>query len=55
MGEGDSRIRMRLPCDPKESLLGPVQWLMILMHGAALTGGTFAALVATRWLDLDAR
>jgi Ca2+-transporting ATPase len=55
MGEGDPGILKRPPRDPKEPILGPAQWLMIVMHSAALTGGTFAALAATRWLDLDAR
>ena len=55
MGEGEAGILQRPPRDPKEPILGRAQWLFIVLHGAALTAGTFAALAATRWLDLDAR
>ena len=55
MGEGEAAILRRPPRDPKEPILGRAQWLVIIMHGAALASGTFAALAATRWLELDAR
>ena len=55
MGEGEAGILLRPPRDPKEPILGRAQWLFIVLHGAALTAGTFAALAATRWLELDAR
>ena len=55
MGEGEAGILERPPRDPKEPILGRAQWLVIILHSAALTAGTFAALAATRWLDLDAR
>jgi Ca2+-transporting ATPase len=55
MGEGEAGILKRPPRDPKEPILGRAQWLGIILHGAALTAGTFAALAAARWLDLDAR
>jgi Ca2+-transporting ATPase len=55
MGEGEAGILQRRPRDPKEPILGRAQWLVIVLHGVALTAGTFAALAATRWLELDAR
>jgi len=55
MGEGEAGILDRPPRDPKEPILGRRQWLMIVLHGCALTAGTVAALVAARWLNLDAR
>jgi Ca2+-transporting ATPase len=55
MGEGEVGILQRPPRDPKEPILGRTQWIVIVLHGAALAAGTFAALAATRWLDLDAR
>jgi Ca2+-transporting ATPase len=54
MGEGEAGILQR-PRDPKEPILGRAQWIAIMLHSAALTGGTFAALAATRWLDFDTR
>lgn len=55
MGEGEAGVLQRPPRDPNEPILGRAQWLVIVSHGAALAAGTFAALAATRWLDLDAR
>jgi Ca2+-transporting ATPase len=55
MGEGEAGILRRPPRDPKEPILGRAQWLVIVLHGAALTAGTFVALAATRWLALDSR
>jgi P-type Ca2+ transporter type 2C len=55
MGEGEAGILARPPRDPKEPILGRAQWLVIILHSVVLTAGTFAALVATRWLALDAR
>jgi Ca2+-transporting ATPase len=55
MGEGEAGILQRPPRNPKEPILGRAQWLMIVLYGVALTAGTFAALLAGRWLGLDAR
>jgi P-type Ca2+ transporter type 2C len=55
MGEGEAGILKRSPRDPKEPILGHRQWIMIILHGVALTVSTFGSLVAARWLDLDAR
>ncbi|MGN6581500.1 MAG: cation-translocating P-type ATPase [Bordetella sp.] len=55
MGEGEAGILQQPPRDPKEPILGRAQWLAIALQGIALTAGTFAALLAARWLDLDAR
>ena len=56
MGEGDRDILKRPPRNPKEPILGRSQWTVIVLHGLALTAGTFAALAAARlWLDLDGK
>jgi Ca2+-transporting ATPase len=55
MGEGEAGILKRSPRDPKEPILGRRQWITIVLHGTALTVGTFGALAAARWLELDAR
>jgi P-type Ca2+ transporter type 2C len=55
MGEGESGILRQPPRDPREPILGRTQWLAIVLQGAALTAGTFAALIVARWLHLDAR
>lgn len=55
MGEGEADILERPPRDPQEPILGLRQWLTIVLHGAAMTVSTFAALAATRWLELDNR
>ncbi|MFD0645254.1 MULTISPECIES: cation-translocating P-type ATPase [unclassified Bradyrhizobium] len=55
MGEGEEGILKRPPRDPKEPILGRWQWITIVLHGAALTAGTFGALAASAWLALDAR
>ncbi len=55
MGEGEAAILDRPPRNPKEPILERRHWLMIALHGCGLTAGTFAALVAARWLGLDAR
>ena len=54
MGEGEAAILQQPPRDPKEPILGRAQWLVIVLQGALLTAATFAALLAARWLDLDA-
>jgi Ca2+-transporting ATPase len=54
MGEGEAGILERRPRDPKEPILGRSQWITITLHGAALTAGTFGALAASHWLNLDA-
>jgi Ca2+-transporting ATPase len=55
MGEGEAGILERPPRDPKEPILGRAQWRTIILHSAVLAAGTFAAVAATRWLDLDMR
>jgi Ca2+-transporting ATPase len=54
MGEGEAGILERPPRDPKEPILGRPQWIMIVLHGAAMTAGTFGALAASYWLEFDA-
>jgi Ca2+-transporting ATPase len=53
MGEGEAEILSRPPRDPKEPILGYGQWIAILLHGVALTAGTFAALACARLLAVD--
>jgi Ca2+-transporting ATPase len=56
MGEGEPRILRRPPRDPREPILGRVQWTTIVLQSLALAGSTFGALVVARlWLDLDAK
>ena len=54
MGEGDRNILKRPPRNPKEPILGRVQWLAIMLYGATLTVATFGALALARFgLKLD--
>jgi Ca2+-transporting ATPase len=54
MGEGERGILKRPPRDPREPILGRVQWLAIVFHGITLTAATFGALAMARhWLALD--
>jgi Ca2+-transporting ATPase len=54
LGEGEPGILKRPPRDPREPILGRVQWTTIVLHSAALAASTFAALaVGCLWLDLD--
>lgn len=56
MGEGEPGILRRPPRNPREPILGRVQWVTIILHSLALTACTFGALAVARlWLDLDAR
>jgi len=56
MGEGESGILKRPPRDPKEPILGRLQWVTLALHSLAMSAGTFVALGAARlWLDLDTR
>ena len=56
MGEGEADVLNRPPRDPKEPILGRADWLLIVLHGVALTAGTFGALaLAHFWLGLDER
>ncbi len=55
MGEGEAGILGRPPRDPKEPILARAQWVVVALQGLALTAATFAALIAARWLALDAR
>jgi P-type Ca2+ transporter type 2C len=56
MGEGEDDVLNRRPRDPKEPILGRADWLLIVLHGVALTVATFGALaLAHLWLGLDER
>ncbi|MGN8543858.1 cation-translocating P-type ATPase [Bradyrhizobium sp. 13971] len=55
MGEGEAGILKHPPRDPREPILGRWQWITIILHGGALTAGTFGALAASSWLGLDAQ
>ena len=56
MGEGEADVLNRPPRDPKEPILGRADWLLIVLHGVALTAATFGALaLAHLWLGLDER
>jgi Cation transport ATPase len=56
MGEGEADVLNRPPRDPKEPILGRADWLLIVLHGVALTVATFGALaLAHLWLGLDER
>jgi Ca2+-transporting ATPase len=55
MGEGEEDILKRPPRDPNEPIVGCRQWITIILHAAILTASTFGALVAARWLNLDAQ
>jgi Ca2+-transporting ATPase len=55
MGEGEAGILQQRPRNPTEPILGRAQWIAIAWQGTALATGTFAALIAARWLGLDAR
>ncbi len=55
LGEGESGILNRPPRDPNEPILDRWLWAAIVLHGAAMTLGTFGALAASYWLGLDAR
>jgi Ca2+-transporting ATPase len=55
MGEGESDVLKVPPRDPGEPILGRSQWVTLVLHGLAMSAGTFGALAAARlWLDLDA-
>ena len=54
MGEGEAGILKHPPRDPREPILGRWQWITIILHGGALTAGTFGALATSSWLGLDA-
>jgi Ca2+-transporting ATPase len=54
MGEGERDVMRRPPRNPKEPLLGRVQWITIVVQSIALTAGTFGALALSKlWLGLD--
>ncbi|MDE2465505.1 MAG: cation-transporting P-type ATPase, partial [Alphaproteobacteria bacterium] len=54
MDEGDAGILERPPQSPHRPILGQPEWRTILLASVSLTGGTFAALMATRWLSFSA-
>ena len=54
MGEGEADVLNRPPRDPKEPILGRADWLLIVLHGVALSVATFGARRwLTLWLGLD--
>ena len=56
MGEGEGKVLTRPPRDPKEPILGRVEWLTIFLHSLVLTSSTFGAMtLAHLWLQLDGR
>jgi Ca2+-transporting ATPase len=56
MGEGERDVLKRPPRNPKEPILGRVQWTTIVLQSLALSAATFGALALARlWLDLDGR
>jgi Ca2+-transporting ATPase len=53
-GEGEHGVLKRPPRNPKDPILGRLQWTIIVLQSLALTAGTFGALVVARfWFDLD--
>ena len=56
MGEGERDVLSRPPRDPKEPILGRVQWITIVLQSLALSAGTFGALALARLgLELDSK
>jgi Ca2+-transporting ATPase len=54
LSEGEHDVLKRPPRDPKEPILGRIQWTTIVAHGVVLTAATLGALaLALFWLDLD--
>ncbi|MBR0733293.1 cation-transporting P-type ATPase [Bradyrhizobium japonicum] len=54
-GEGEAGILRHPPRDPREPILGRRRWIVIILHGGALTAGAFGALATSSWLGLEAR
>ncbi|OJW27555.1 MAG: ATPase [Rhodospirillales bacterium 69-11] len=55
LGEGGSDLLAQPPRPPKAPLLGRRDWFAIVLHGAAMTAGTFAALAAAEALSFGPR
>jgi Ca2+-transporting ATPase len=56
MNEGERDVLERPPRNPKEPILGRMQWIAIALHSLGLAAATFAALALARfWLQLDER
>ncbi|MTV15480.1 cation-transporting P-type ATPase [Bradyrhizobium elkanii] len=55
MGDGEAGVLRHPPRDPREPILGRWQWITIILHGGALTAGTFGALAGSSRLGLDAQ
>jgi len=43
LGEGDQNVMKRAPRDPKETIIGLVQWLDIVVFGLFITVATLSA------------
>jgi Ca2+-transporting ATPase len=53
-GEGEEDVLRRPPRDPREPLLGRLQWLFIVGSAVLLTAATLATLlIGQQWLGLD--
>ena len=53
-GEGDLDVLGRPPRDPREPLLGKLQWMFIVGSAVLLTAATLATLlIGQQWLRLD--
>ena len=53
-GEGEEDVLRRPPRDPREPLLGKLQWLFIVASAVLLTAATLATLlIGHQWLGLE--
>ncbi len=56
MSEGERGVLKRPPRDPREPILGRIEWTAIVAHSLVLAAATFGALALTHvWLELDER
>ena len=45
----DDGVLRRKPRPPREPILGPPQWTMVIVHGVSIAAATLAALAVGRW------